>query len=291
MKEDLETEKRQTTRRWAKRSKQLDLIIVNTAEMYGELQGFIGNQMEAIPALEGDELAEKRRTDDVGNWLRPGTRTFMRTATDNHGQPLNQAFNANRRANRAISELIGFLRGIIADQYVSECECEQLAKWLVANREIADIWPVSALVERIDRIYQDGVADEQERTDLADLVAQIVGHQDDETLSFGPTDLPLTAPEPTIVFDGNEFVLTGKFLYGPRRLCEREIGDRGGRCWGSVRLQTSYLVIGSLMSRDWKYSTHGIKIEKAVEYTSRCQIAIVSEKHWKICLSRVSSPA
>jgi hypothetical protein len=137
----------------------------------------------------------------------------MRTATDNHGQPLNQAFNANRRANRAISELIGFLRGIIADQYVSECECEQLAKWLVANREIADIWPVSALVERIDRIYQDGVADEQERTDLADLVAQIVGHQDDETLSFGPTDLPLTAPEPTIVFDGNEFVLTGKFLY------------------------------------------------------------------------------
>ncbi len=215
----------------------------------------------------------------------------MKTATDNHGQPLNQAFNANRRANRAISELIGFLRGIIADQYVSECECEQLAKWLVANREIADIWPVSALVERIDRIYQDGVADEQERADLAELVTQIVGRQDDETLSFGPTDLPLTKPEPDIVFDGNEFVLTGKFLYGPRRLCEQEIGARGGLCWESVRLQTSYLVIGSLMSRDWKYSTHGIKIEKAVEYRSRCQIAIVSEKHWQSALSRVSSPA
>ncbi len=62
MKEDLEAEKRQTTKRWAKRSKQLDLIIVNTAEMYGELQGFIGNQMEAIPVLEGEELGENRRT-------------------------------------------------------------------------------------------------------------------------------------------------------------------------------------------------------------------------------------
>jgi hypothetical protein len=76
MKEDLETEKRQTTRRWAKRSKQLDLIIVNTAEMYGELQGFIGNQMEAIPALEGDELAEKRRTDDGWELAAAGDEDF-----------------------------------------------------------------------------------------------------------------------------------------------------------------------------------------------------------------------
>jgi len=62
MKEDLESEKRQTTRRWAKRSKQLDLIIVNTAEMYGELQGLIGNQMEVIPALEGEGAEENQVT-------------------------------------------------------------------------------------------------------------------------------------------------------------------------------------------------------------------------------------
>ncbi|MBZ5655706.1 MAG: BRCT domain-containing protein [Acidobacteriia bacterium] len=212
----------------------------------------------------------------------------MKTASDDHGQPLNQNLNENRRANRAISELIGFLRGIIADRYVSASECEQLAKWLVANREIADIWPESALVERIDRIYRDGVADEQERGDLAELVTQIVGRQDDETLSFGPTDLPLTIPEPDIVFDGKEFVLTGKFLYGPRRLCQREIETRGGTCWDTVRLQSSYVVIGSLMSRDWKYSTHGTKIEKAVEYRNRCPIAIVSEKQWETSLAAVA---
>jgi hypothetical protein len=55
MKEDLEAEKRQTTRRWAKRSKQLDLIIVNTAGMYGDFQGLIGSAMQDNPTLEGNE--------------------------------------------------------------------------------------------------------------------------------------------------------------------------------------------------------------------------------------------
>jgi hypothetical protein len=55
MKEELEAEKRQTTRRWAKRSKQLDLIIVNTAEMYGDFQGLIGSAMQDNPTLEGNE--------------------------------------------------------------------------------------------------------------------------------------------------------------------------------------------------------------------------------------------
>jgi NAD-dependent DNA ligase len=207
----------------------------------------------------------------------------MKTGLDVHGQPAIQ-FNYSRRANRAVSELIGFLRGIIADHYISGDECEQLAKWLVANREISEVWPVSALVERIDRIYRDGVADELERADLAELVTHIVGRQDEGTLAFGPTDLPLTLPEPKIVFSDREFVLTGKFLYGPRRLCQKEIETRGGMCWDTVRLQTSYLVVGSLMSRDWKYSTHGTKIEKAVEYVGKSQIAIISEQHWKMSL-------
>jgi hypothetical protein len=58
MKEDLDQERRLTTRRWAKRSKQLDLIIVNTSAMYGELQGLIGNEMKPIPALEEPELEQ-----------------------------------------------------------------------------------------------------------------------------------------------------------------------------------------------------------------------------------------
>ena len=205
----------------------------------------------------------------------------MSAPLDRDGQPLAHEYNHARRATRAIHELIGFLRGIIADQYISSEEAESLAKWCVANREIADLWPVTTLVERLDRIYADGVADEDERADLAVLVNHIVGAQDEETLLFGPTDLPLTSPAPDVIFDQNEFVFTGKFLYGGRKACQKQVEMRGGRCSETVRLQTSYLVIGTLMSRDWKFSSFGNKIIKAVDYSNRCPLAIVSEKHWE----------
>jgi hypothetical protein len=98
----------------------------------------------------------------------------MNPRLDGDGQPVNLEYNSNRRINRAISELLGFLQGIVADQHVSSDECEQLAKWVLANREVADVWPVSAVVERLDRIYQDHVADEEERADLAELIKHIV---------------------------------------------------------------------------------------------------------------------
>ncbi len=86
---------------------------------------------------------------------------------DDHGQPLSLSLNYPRRVNRATNELIGFLRGIIADGRVSPEECEQLAKWVVANSEITDLWPINILVQRIERIYNDGIADEEERAELA----------------------------------------------------------------------------------------------------------------------------
>lgn len=205
---------------------------------------------------------------------------LMSTFLDKDGQPLDSRYNENRRINRALNELSGFLRGIIADRYVSQEETESLAKWLVVNKDIHNSWQVRALADRIDLIYRDGIADEDERTELKELIEKIVGGFDDEEFLFTPTRLPLTIPEPEVVFDSNEFVLTGKFLYGTRKRCQKEIELRGGTCSDIVRLRTSYLVIGSLVSRDWKFTNCGTKIEKAVEYAERCPLAIVSEKRW-----------
>jgi hypothetical protein len=58
MKADLEKEKRTITKHWAKRAKQLDVIIVNTSGMYGDLQGLIGSPLRPIPALEDGESEE-----------------------------------------------------------------------------------------------------------------------------------------------------------------------------------------------------------------------------------------
>jgi NAD-dependent DNA ligase len=71
-------------------------------------------------------------------------------------------------------------------------------------------------------------------------------------------------------------------VYGPRKRCENEILSRGGIIAPNVTLRTSYLVVGTLGSRDWVNTAFGRKIEKAVEYRERCgaSISIISERRW-----------
>lgn len=214
----------------------------------------------------------------------------MATPLDDHGQPAPH-FNASRRAARAINELIGLLRGIIADNYINEEECEKLAHWILVHEEVIEHWPLNVIAQRLDRIYADKRADDDERADLAELVNQIVGRVDEDSFSFGPTDLPLTIPAPEVVFDRCEFVFTGRFMYGPRKICQREVEVRGGRCADDVHLQTNYLVIGALTSRDWKFSSFGNKILKAVEYQKRSSIFIINEQHWESFLRTAKAAA
>ena len=205
----------------------------------------------------------------------------MRVALDPDGQPLNTNLNSHGRVTRAMSELIGFLRGVNADRRITADECTNLAVWIAANEEIIEVWPACVLAERLSRIYADAVVTDEELVDLGELVNELLGRQDSGDFSFCPTDLPLTKPEPDVLFANNEFVLTGKFLYGVGKACEKEIETRGGMCSPHVRVKTNYLVIGSRMSRDWKFTTHGTEIEAAVHYSARYPIAIVSEKHWQ----------
>jgi hypothetical protein len=58
MKEDLDQEKRAITRTWAKREKQIERVITNTAGMYGDVQGIIGASLPEINILELDEGEE-----------------------------------------------------------------------------------------------------------------------------------------------------------------------------------------------------------------------------------------
>ena len=58
MKTELDKEKRLYERSWAKREKQLQSVLLNTAGMYGDLQGMIGSSMQTIPALEAGSSDE-----------------------------------------------------------------------------------------------------------------------------------------------------------------------------------------------------------------------------------------
>ena len=194
-----------------------------------------------------------------------------------------RAINADRRINRATSELLGLIRGVLADGVVTEDEATALAEWLSANDDVVDVWPVSILSDRLEAIFEDGVIDEEERRDLEDLLRNFVGGDLGVQLGHSlPTTLPLDDPPPELKFDGSTFVFTGKFAFGPRQTCQEAVMELGATCAEDVTLGTDYLVIGTFGSRDWVQSAYGRKIEKAVRYRREksAEISIIGEDHW-----------
>lgn len=59
LKSELDKEKRSTQARWARQEKAIEMVVGNTAGLYGDLQGIVGGALGSIPQLEaGDEEGE-----------------------------------------------------------------------------------------------------------------------------------------------------------------------------------------------------------------------------------------
>lgn len=204
------------------------------------------------------------------------------TKLDADAQP-SGGFNASRRLDRDISEMLGLVKGVLADGVVTVGEAELLRDWAKAHPDVVRDWPGRILHERLKSIFADGRIDDIERADLADLLRDIVGGSAGVILgASAATQLPLDKPPPRIRFEEATFVFTGRFAFGSRKACESEVVRLGGLCASNVTFRTNYLVIGTFGSRDWIQSSHGRKIEKAIEYRGdqRSRIAIVGEDHW-----------
>jgi NAD-dependent DNA ligase len=81
-------------------------------------------------------------------------------------------------------------------------------------------------------------------------------------------------------------VFTGRFAYGTRKQCDREVLERGGAVDGGVTKRTTFLVIGTFSSRDWQQSSYGSKIVRAVELRDAAvPLKIVGEDHWANALT------
>ena len=199
-------------------------------------------------------------------------------------QPSGRArrLNDQRRVDQGLSEMMGLIRGVIADGVVSSEEAEQIAQWSRENPEVASRWPANLLNRRLERIFLDGRVDAKERKYLATLLGQVA--ENPMGLSEGfrlASDLPLTRPEPEIEFEGATFVFAGEMAFGPTRSCERETEDLGGICEPNVSRRTDYVVIGALGAQDWSQGSFGSVVDEVVSLRRRgAEIAVVSEDAW-----------
>jgi NAD-dependent DNA ligase len=205
----------------------------------------------------------------------------MTAILDDNAQP-NSGFNAKRRLDRAVHEMLGLVKGVIVDGEVTAGEAQYLAHWINANPEAVKSWPGNAMAERLRRIFKDKRVDQAEREDLLYFLQELTGEDHDQKGVGNPTTrLPLDTPPPVLTFKGHEFVFTGKFVWGTRTACESAVTARGGIAGKDVSFRTSVLVLGDQGSRDWAHTSFGRKIEKAMKYRGQgATISIIEESHW-----------
>lgn len=207
---------------------------------------------------------------------------------DDNGQPLNRLYGRKRMNDRAIDELIGLARGITADGTVNHKEAKFLCGWMKANVEFCEDTTINQIYRRIHEMLIDGALDSNEQIELLGILREFSGESTVNHCENMASTLPLCKPLPHVVFPGKMFCLTGKFAYGPRKICEEVVTERGGNIHATVVKNLDFLVIGTFSSREWAHTSYGRKIEKAIENRENAikysgihgMPSIISEDHW-----------
>lgn len=185
--------------------------------------------------------------------------------------------------DRDIATLQGLCRGILADGVVNEAEAREFQKWVERFHAQNPVWPLTDIVERLDRIFDDGVVDEAEAAELKWVMEALCGIASMEPESPGAAILlPVNDPQPPVVFKGREFVVTGNFAKAKRAVVMGWIEQRGGVARDTVPTRdTDYLVIGAIPSKGWKHGSWGRKIEDGVQLRDGGgKLAVISEEHF-----------
>ncbi|KAA0257562.1 NAD-dependent DNA ligase [Deferribacter autotrophicus] len=186
--------------------------------------------------------------------------------------------------DRQVDELIGLCKGVIADRVITESEAKYILKWLENNKESLNMYPNNIIYDRLSVMFADGVLDEEEKKDLLNLLADITGERVDSDYSLHNLSarLPYTNPLPEIEYEGRVFCFTGQLASMPRSKAAKIVEQKGGIFKKDFSKQVNYLVVGIISNPNWKHSTHGRKIEKALTYINNegLDIKIIPEEHW-----------
>jgi NAD-dependent DNA ligase len=165
-----------------------------------------------------------------------------------------------------IEELVGFLTGTASDGVLNDQEISGMSDWLDRNEAVKEVWPASVIVMRLAAILEDGIITDEERGDLLTTVRQVTGTDtaEESGLSFEASTEVWEDALDELKIPGSVFCLTGEFVSGDRESVDTMLRCLGAETNSSVNKSVDYLVIGTLASRDWLYTSHGRKIEKAL---------------------------
>ncbi|HBX14011.1 MAG TPA: NAD-dependent DNA ligase [Leclercia adecarboxylata] len=176
--------------------------------------------------------------------------------------------------------LNGLCKGLISDKKLGDEEVKYLDWWLTQNGTLKNNYPGKELYTLVKDILKDGVITTEESQILHKALVDFTGCDLESGVVDGlSTKLPLDT-NAEITLEGKVFCLTGVFMAGKRSHVEDIVKRSNGLISKTVSKKIDYLVIGTLSSRDWRFSSHGRKIEKAISYRDNdgVSLKIVSEE-------------
>lgn len=170
--------------------------------------------------------------------------------------------------------LTGLCKGLISDKSLSDDEIHYLDWWITQNAALKDDYPGKNLYILIKDILKDGVITKDESEALHSAIISFTGCDLDSGFVDGlSTRLPIDQVD-KIDLIGKRFCLTGEFFTGKRAAVSEMIKQAGGIIQDGINKNLDYLIVGTGSSRDWKYSSHGNKIEKAIVYRDKNSIPL-----------------
>lgn len=203
------------------------------------------------------------------------------------------AKTSKRLSARATDELIGLCRGLTADDALNEKEARFLLGWLERNADISQSWIADQLLERLKDILIAQNTFAANKPELLNLIKGMVGDAtlDAQVQNFAAS-VPFDPPFPKIKFKDQSFCFTGEFKFGTRRACERAIEDLGGTIRNAPYV--TYVIVGTLANPQWKHSSYGGGLEKAIshrekmlkrctseaDYVALVHPHLIPESHW-----------
>lgn len=180
------------------------------------------------------------------------------------------------------NELLGILQGMISDSVLNDAEILHLKKWLEGNQEIATDWPGDILYQRLQEILKDGKITALERESLLQSLREISGSDSERSgFSAGLSGEFFGDNITQFNHDGKTICFTGKFLSGSRAKVEGLAQEQGANIATDVSERIDALIVGAIASKDWRFSSYGRKIEKALSLKKvKPTLQILSEKTW-----------
>lgn len=188
---------------------------------------------------------------------------------------------------RSINSLMGIISGLVSDGELNDKEILFLKTWCSENKHLSGEYPANIIFRRIHEVLVDNVITSEEREYLFKELTLISGNHFSETGSALPEHIESVFDnDPTVIFDTNQFVFTGRFMFGTRPACEKAVIQRGATVNNSVTKSTNYLVVGTRTSPDWIAENFGRKIQKAAEMANsgNYEISIIREVDWAMSL-------